>query len=79
MRFCTECAHSALVAERLTCNSPENFVEVTDQARYLATGVVQPTTRVARGHSCIVLREQRPPGVVTCGPEGRWFVAKASA
>ena len=82
-RFCKDCKHSR-VAEDLNpysmkCAAPENFIDNVDQSKYLVTGIEQPVIKAQRGSSCTALRIDRQPGVITCGSQGEWFVAKEQA
>jgi hypothetical protein len=79
--FCKDCRHvGGVPSEEFDppCNAPQNFVENVHRAKYLVTGIEQPTKTIRRGASCSALRQQRTPEIeaVVCGPDGKWFELK---
>lgn len=67
----------------MTCDSPQNSVETSDEAAYLVTGIEQPVILAMRGMSCKALRKRRDDGVgekpwLACGPLALWFEAASA-
>ena len=84
MSFCKDCKHYVEdphgKPHRSTCDSPQNALNTRDNARYLVTGVEQPSVKAMLG-DCMTLRGQKihpTLGIPFCGPEGIWFEAKES-
>lgn len=79
-KFCKDCKHSIPLSPDnpfdIKCCSPHNLIDNVDQAKFLVSGIEQPIIKAQRGSSCHALRVQRPVEVITCGPEGLWFIAK---
>ena len=78
--FCKDCRHSKVIDEpyNLVCVSPNNSVPSSNTAKYLVTGIEQPTILAMRGADCEALRMARPPEIdrLVCGPDGKWFEKK---
>ena len=80
--FCKDCQHAIHSPDgnpyRMTCNSPQNVVQVRNAEKYLVTGIEQPMVNAIRGASCTALRMARDDATLltVCGPDGLWFEAK---
>lgn len=81
-RFCKDCKHAKDAPDgnpyRMTCDAPQNSVQTVDDAKYLVSGIKQPTVIAIRGMTCSALRLNRGPAVneTVCGPDGNWFEVK---
>jgi hypothetical protein len=84
-RFCRDCKHYREDGrgrpEDPICEAPQNYVEHVDHAKFLVTGIEQPTRKAMRGGNCASLRGDRGPEVnaTICGPKGKWFELRSAA